>query len=492
MEKTSCSPGHTDLASLYMRKSQYNTWSRTTLWRYMLTAALLPAILGQLHAEAAEAAEPWRLGSALQAPKWLTVGGSYMNRFEFLDGQYRVFGSGVTGSSDQILVQRLLFSARADFDVLYVGAELQDSRTSLDDAGTPLGTDDVNALEPLQAYVGMLRKGVLTSDDTLDVRAGRLTIDTGSRRLTGRNRFRNTSNSFTGVLVEWQDMKKRRVQSFLTLPVYRRPVRLAALDDNEARLDSESSDSIYWGVFAAQDGWHDRLNAELYAFGLHDDARREVRPRDLVTVGLRLLATPVPGEWDGEVDAALQAGSVGQPDPARGRLDHRAGFMHAHLARSFARSWTPRLMVQFDYASGDRAPDDDESNRFDTLFGARFDFGPTGIYGLLAHSNLISPGLRLEVRPRQYLSAYAGYRAAWLESETDTFPSGGLRNRDGDFGRFLGHQFDVQIKAELCAGTVRLEAGAVWFEHGRFLQSALAEDGTGRTTYAYAQAILNF
>ena len=77
-------------------------------------------------------------------------------------------------------------------------------------------------------------------------------------------------------------------------------------------------------------------------------------------------------------------------------LDHRAWFVHLDATRKLPGAWQPRVILRFDYASGDEDPDDGEWNRFDTLFGdRRWEFGPTGIYGALTRSNILSPGAAL-------------------------------------------------------------------------------------------------
>ena len=43
---------------------------------------------------------PWRLQSAFGAPDWLTVGGSYRLRYEYMDNTFRVLDPG----QDELLV----------------------------------------------------------------------------------------------------------------------------------------------------------------------------------------------------------------------------------------------------------------------------------------------------------------------------------------------------------------------------------------------------
>ncbi len=160
-----------------------------------MVAAILAFALVPRTADAADALSPWLLGTALNSPNWFSVDGSYRARYESLDGPFRAKATG----SDQILVERLLLNVRANVDRFYADVELEDSRQQLADSGTPLSADSVNTFEPLQTYLGARFSDAPSTGDHLDLTAGRMTIDIGSRRLIARNRFRNTLNAFTGI-----------------------------------------------------------------------------------------------------------------------------------------------------------------------------------------------------------------------------------------------------------------------------------------------------
>ena len=113
-------------------------------------AWLFPTILQIVFFAASDTvrAEPWRAKERLQLPEWLNLAGETRARYESLDGQFR---GGLSGS-DQLLAFRSLLAIEADFGAVAVGVELQDSRTYLDDAGTPLSSSFVDPLDVLQAY----------------------------------------------------------------------------------------------------------------------------------------------------------------------------------------------------------------------------------------------------------------------------------------------------------------------------------------------------
>lgn len=444
-------------------------------------------------ANAADQAAPWRLDEALATPDWFSLGGTYRLRYETLNHPYRAGASG----SDEMLVGQLLLNARVTVNAFYAYVELQDSRQQLADSGTPLGTDSVNTFEPLQAYVGMRFDDVGSRGSRLDVTAGRMTINMGSRRLVARNAFRNTINSFTGVHASWKHSDGAEVRAFYVRPLQRKPADFDSLLDNDFELDTESSDVSLWGVFATAPDVFAGSNGEAYFYGFRsrDHVGIPAADRDVYTPGVRFYRTPAAESVDFETEASLQFGTSRLSTAATDTRDlqHRAGFFHGEIGYTWKARMSPRLELSYDYASGDDDPDDNENNRFDTLYGARrFDYGPTGIYGPIARSNISSPGMRLETKPSSKLTSMVGYRAVWLASDRDQYTSARLQDRTGASGSFVGHQIEAQVQYNLRPGNLVLEFGGAHLIHGEFLEDAPNAPAEGDTTYIYASALTTF
>lgn len=451
-------------------------------------ASVLPVV-----ASAADQATPWRLEEAVDVPDWFSIGGSYRGRYETLNHPYRAGASG----SDEIFAGLLLLNARLTLGSFYANVELEDSRQRLADSRTALGTDSVNTLEPLQAQVGMRFDEVFSSGGRLDVSAGRMTIDIGSRRFVARNNYRNTINSYTGVHALWKRTDGVEARAFYVRPVQRKPADLASLLDNENELDTESSDVSLWGVFGAVPNFIDGATGEAFVYGLRtrDHVGIPAADRDIYTPGFRLFRKPAADAWDFETEAAYQFGTSRLSTSAADTndLQHRAGFFHGEIGYTWKGGMSPRVELSYDYASGDDDPTDNENNRYDTLYGARrFDFGPTGIYGPFARSNISTPGLRVEAKPLRKLSSMIGYRAVWLASDRDQYTAGRLQDPSGDSGSFVGHQLEAQIQYNVWPGNLMLELGGARLFHGRFLERAPNAPGEGDTTYIYAAATTTF
>ena len=139
-------------------------------------------------------AEPWRLQDQVAAD-WLRISGEERYRVEVMDNTFRPVDPGF----DQMTTSRFLLAAEARGETFYAGFELQDSRAWWHDARTPVGTADVNAGEFLQAYVGTRFRDLFAEGDELRLKAGRMDISMGNKRIVARNGYRNTINSFTGL-----------------------------------------------------------------------------------------------------------------------------------------------------------------------------------------------------------------------------------------------------------------------------------------------------
>lgn len=423
---------------------------------------------------------------AAGTPDRLSLDGSFRLRYESLDNTYRLADPG----HDEVLVSRLLVHAEVNVERLYGGLELQDSRAWLHEDLTPIGTDDVNALEPLRAYIGY-RTG------QIDIQAGRITMDVGSRRLVARNRTRNTINGFTGVRAKWSASAGVGWQAFVTMPVARLPDNLERdrMRDNEFELDQEHGERLFWGAHIADSRRGKRLETEWYLYGIHEEDRPSLptRDRDFLTAGLR--AQHAGDAWAYELESAIQHGkSRASRQPADTTdLDHRAWFVHAEASRTLRGSWKPRVIFRFDYASGDDDPDDGDNNRFDTLYGARrFDFGPTGIYGAFARSNILSPGIALRSKPGPSTDFRIDYRPAWLASERDAMTTAGLRDRDGNTGSFIGHQLDLRWQWWSASRNLNVDFTAAYLWKGDFLENAPNAPPSSDTAYAYVSTTLTF
>lgn len=427
-------------------------------------------------------------------PDWLSLAVQHRTRYETLNHQFR---SGTTGS-DQVLSLRTLAQATIHLHTDYkIQLELQDSRAELADSGTAISTGLVNTAELLEANLQWLAKGLFQKESRSLLRGGRLTMDFGKRRLVSRNRFRNVLNAFTGVDWIWKAKSGETIRTFFTLPVNRQPATQAELLDNDASFDEETLDRIFWGVSVATPNLPWSGQAEFYLFGLHENDGPDflTRNRQLYTPGFRFYLPANKGQIDFEWETILQFGTSHATTAATDTrdLDHFAHFHHIEVGYTFDAPWSPRLILAYDYASGDGDPNDGAQGRFDPLFGATvFDFSPTGIHRPFVRSNITGPGVIFSIHPHKRVSTYIHYRAFWLASDTDVWAgNSGLRDPSGGSGSFLGQQWFVRAKWRVLAN-VQLEGGIAYRIDGDFQDTAPGSPREGNTLYSYIQTTLSF
>lgn len=450
------------------------------------------------HVASAEEPKPFRVAEAVGSVPTFDFGLEHRARFEHLADDFR---STSTGNASGLFLRTLL-QAELRLSPVVVGAELQDSRGYVFD-GTPVNTGTTNPLELLRAYIGLRLHDALRDGDTLSATLGRITIDLqrvpmppspaerATRRLLARNEFRNTINGFNGLDVHWLSPDAHFVRFLAVFPVGRLPSEPEELEQNTIELDRENTHTVVWSAFYSSPPFLSDAHVEGYVIGLHeaDAGDVETANRRFLTPGARFYRAPKPGEVDFQLEAMLQVGTSRASNKPEDTTDlhHLAFSGAAALGYQIAHAWRPRLVALYDFASGDEDPSDDRNQRFDTLFGARrFDFGPTGLYGALARSNLHSPGVRFEAAPHRMLDGFVAYRWNWLASDTDAWTPAQLRDPAGASGSFIGSQIEGRLRASPFPRNLSFETGAAYFLRGDFARDVEGGRSTP-ATFVYGQ-----
>jgi hypothetical protein len=377
------------------------------------------------------------LKTALKLPDWMDLGLENRTRFETYDHPWRASQKIGNGSADpQIALRsRLRFGLGGNGPLRFL-FEGQDARSYLNgDPGDFRDNTTVNEYDILQLLGSLTVNNVGGSGLRTDLHFGRMTMDVGRRRLIARNEMRNTVNAFDGVHWQIGQDKIWRVRAFFVEPVIR----------DEVRLDEQSSKSLFWGTYMESRHFQ-WFHMDAYYLGLNDQHVTNVADRRRYsTFGGRLYKEPKQGEMDYEIESAWQTGT-------HGVTDHFAHFQHLDVGYTFDAPWSPRFLIHYDYASGDRKPGDSQDGGFDTLFGARrFEYMPTNTFGPFYRTNLSSPGWRVIGTPAQGWTIQLKHRVWYLAQNTDVFGKSGLKDTTGGSGNYLGQ--DVELRAQWAVST---------------------------------------
>ena len=409
----------------------------------------------------------------------LTVDLSIRARGEAISGQFR---PGIP-ADDAALLFRSSLALEYDAGPIRIGGEVIDGRVYFQRTASSIGTTEVNALEPVQAY--------LKTDfsNVFQAQFGRFTMNLGSRRLVARSVFRNTTNAFTGARIDLKSAKGDTATLFWTMPQTRLPDDAAGIRAPGFALDRERIGlQFFGGILTSRPLDSISVEAYLYRLAEHDSPGILTRDRRLWVPGVRIVRKPAPGRLDFEAEGIWQGGTTRGSTRANDVTDLAvsAWAVHGQLGTSLKTRWAPRIAIAADYGSGDGPGG--KYTRFDTLFGARaFEFGPTSLYGAVSRQNLISAEARVEVTPNKKWDGYLAVRPLWLANATDSFAATGVRDAPGRAGSYAGTQIDSRARLWVIPKKARLAIGYTHLFKGGFLNRAANAPTTGDTSYGYAE-----
>lgn len=442
----------------------------------------------------------WNLHNALNLPKWLDIAVEQRTRYESMAGNFR---AGSKGGDQQIPLQTDVW-LQAHINALRFGVEFLDARAIGADTGSGVNNNQANQADFLQGYAAWADQNLLYSGIGSEVIVGRQTLNFGSRRLLARNAFRNTINSFTGVRLRLLDYDKWQFNGFATMPVLRYPTAAKDILNDVQQFDEEDIHTWFSGGFLEIYDLAWGVSSEVYLYHLDegDSARNLTRNRRYFTPGVRLFTKPGKAKFDFQVESIGQFGTVRATTAAKDgiNLEHEAWSQHVDFGYTLDMPWSPRLGLEYDYASGDKNPNDNQDQRFDPLYGARrFDFGPTGIYGGFARSNINTPGYRLNLAPRSDLQITFSHRAFWLASAKDAWTTStgqteagasiaALQDKTGHSGNYVGQQLDLSCRWDFNS-SLNFETGWTHLFKGQFAKTVT---NAPNIDYFYVQSQLRF
>jgi hypothetical protein len=427
-------------------------------------------------------------------PNWLKISGEARVRYESLDGQFRAGGRG----GDQALAFRTLILAEAQFDPVTFGIELQDSRKELNDPGSTLSASLVNPLDVLQAYASfdLSGTGLATAlkQDKARLKLGRQTLDIGGRRILERADMANALLNFTGAYWQSSNAPGDAWNVVAVVPVGRLPQDRSSLEKNVLQADREEWSRLLLGVHYRRANLLGDLlpqtSGELFVFRLkeHDTSRTNTPNRDYFQPGFRLFRSPQKSQWDFELDTSWRTGTRRASAAPTDTIDLkvRAFAAHAHIGYTFDAPWEPRVGIDWDFASGDRNPNDLNFDQAERLFGGRrTDLGNTGIHGPLTPANINAPGGRIELKPNARTDMRLAFKVAHLDEARDAWVVARVQDRTGQSGTFIGTTIDGRARYWLQPNQLRLEVGASALIPGRFARTAPNASRQGTTHYGY-------
>ena len=401
-----------------------------------------------------------------QLPRWISFGWEERFRFEgYRNGAFRLH------NNDSYLLLRsrlqLTLQPRTWFKVT---AQLQDARPFLQKP--PLGPPNLNAWDLKLAYVEFGNP----EEHWISLRVGRQLLNYNNTILAN-SEWRNQARSYDAVVTNIH-YHRYRVGLFAASAV----VPLAT------GLSHHQEGNNVYGAYGFID--HPLPHSDLEPFvlwrvqpnvAIESTTRIKAGRQNEKAYGIRFKGVVAASldysfEWIGEHghDGPNPINAWGTTFGAGYRVD-----------RAW---WKPRVFWQYDYASGDRNPNDGIHSTFDTMYPTAHDrFGITDLFGW---QNIVAERAGLTVEPRHRWTLTGQYLDLWLATARDGLynTSGGLITRDasGKSGTHIGQEVDTYSWYELNSH-VNIGAGFGHLFGGEFL----ARTSKG-PSYTYPFFAINF
>lgn len=417
-------------------------WYASDVRGYQLLFPLLAAGVVSLNA-----AEP---GGPAPLPRWLTLGGDIRYRAE---GQHHL-DFDETQSQDFLLQRYRLRMGLAPSRYVRLAGELQDARVSW------LANPNAGVKNPLDLRQAYVELGAENGFAVL--RAGRQRLAFGSERVIGASDWGNTARVFDAVDLRLQ-RGRDRVDIFSA----------SVVAGNMNSWDHHQPGNNLHGFYASLGSAIPSAHLEPY-FLMSTMGRGRGQSW---TPGVR-LAGSWGVLWSYEAEALVQNGKLGNSPLHAWAATLQVQRKIGHLR------WGPSLLGEYNFASGDRRPNDGIVNTFDQLYPTNHSiYGVTDQIGRRNTSNVRSA---LTVHPLKWLTVRGEHHSFWLASRYDGLyaASGAVTVAavaGGAAHTHVGREVDVVADVRL-SRHYDLGAQAGHLIPGAFLQAY--SKGAGRTFYA--------
>lgn len=324
---------------------------------------------------------------------YLSLGANLRERLEINEAP--LFGLGPAAGSDTYLIQRAQVHADARIGPhLQFFAQLEDARAFDKDLVRPT---DKNPLDLEQAFVAWVSP---MGPGTIKFRIGRQEMAFDLQRFISVRDGPNVRQAYDAVWADYE-YEKWRFIGYVTRPVQYRDV--VSFDDTSNRHLTFS------GVRFERQGVGPGDLSGYYSLYTRDAAQfldaQGNEHRDVFD--LRYTGKIAAADYD--VESMYQTGDVGNKRIGAWAVGSLFGY-------TLDSTWTPRLGLQVDAASGDRHPGDGRLGTFNPLFPNGYYFALAGYTG---YSNLVHVKPSITLKPSSKLTLLFAVALQWRMTAND-------------------------------------------------------------------------
>ena len=415
-------------------------------------------------------------------------------RFEARDNNFDFDSTVDSLTDDAFFLNRFrLGIAIKPVDWLKFYAQGQDSQewdSDRPDIPGTMGAEGDNNFDLRQAYIQLGKK-------LLNGTLGRQTLAYGDERLIGIGEWNNFTRTFDAAKLHYENEKgKFSVDLFASTVVY---IINDSFDYSDLFNGAKTHrDQVFSGIYASTTAVNP-LTMDFYALLLNEENPSLVVPgitypgtslsvpgtrTDFVTLGARIKADPKKLHgWEYEGEFAFQGGQVSN-------LDLTAFAAHIGGGYNFDSPWTPRLFLEYNFATGDDNATDGNIETFQNLFPSNHP--RYGTMDLFSWQNLQNLAASFRVKPTKQISVQVDYNAFWLANTNDAWyrANGTTRVRPITPGapNYVGSEIDL-IGNYQPFKFLSFQAGFSHFISGAYVRATGPDNNAN---FGYVQALVNF
>ncbi len=359
-----------------------------------------------------------------QLPKWLRFSGEFRARAEGFTG-----GGFQLNTDDAYLLTRIRLNMKVEpASWLRFVIQGQDAHV--------FGKNQNPAAPPYQDRMD-LRVGYVEVGDAekknFGLRAGRQELAFGDERLIGNANWLNTARSFDGVRGTWK-VAGVRVDAFAT----------SVVKLHDGQFNEYIPGNIFYGLYASIGKLVPKATVEPYFLWRRQSglATETATPGILSagTFGIRWVGK-LPAGFDYGLEMGRQSGSLGTDTVGAWAGHWLAGYTIPHAR------FTPHVVAEFNYASGDASGTDGQRGTFDQLYATAHD--KYGLADQAGWKNIEHLRSGVEFKLNKKWSAQTKYTAWWLANTHDALYNAAgavvAKRAAGNAGKFVGQEIDIQM-----------------------------------------------
>ena len=382
-----------------------------------------------------------------------------------------------------------------------------DRRVSVPGSSTSLGKggSSPESNGPMDLHQGYVFLGN-HKEFPVSLKLGRQEMIYGDERLIGASMWNNVGRTFDAAKMRYQN-------SWFGVDAFASRVVLA--EDN--KFDTSNPHDNFWGLYF-DTAKIPKNKTEFYFLGRNASGQATTltyaspysvaTARAIYTIGMRLKASTNDwGNFDYTVETAGQFGRFVEPS---GRSEEQRAYMaFGGVYYTWKEStFTPKVGLEFNYASGDGDPSDNVHGTFENLYPTNHKF--YGYADFFSLQNLIDPRAILSLKPTARTTVTAEGHLFWVADTHDSLytVTGARRgtpalqapaargtgygiNPDAD--PYVGAEVDL-IASWAISPFISFDAGFSHLFHGAYISDSFAKVPGGATDseWIWLQTTINF